>query len=217
MAKYKASINNIILTNYLRFILIRNNEITFDIDLFTIGDLTHASFVLPEGRLDQFIKLNESFTSYKIADIDSGEVLARELSKKAKLLRILAEQQLETDLKSEESRSSLFDFYEGIRALINDIKISDCADEYAQTITYGLFLAIMNSKNLLTRENAAYAVPQGVGIIRKVFANIAADLPSNLTWIIDEVIEVLNASNMPLILSQIDKRGRKTAIHFLLL
>lgn len=209
IAKYKASINNIILTNYSRFILIRNNQTIFDFDLFNISELSHPSLTNIEKRVDQFTKLNESFISYNIACIESGEELAKELSKKAKMLRDLAEQQLQNDINSEGDRSSLYDFYQGIRELINDIKIRDCADEYAQTITYGLFLARMNSKEVLSRQNAAIAVPQGVGIIRKVFTNVAADLPSNLTWIIDEIVEVLNASNMPVILSQIDKRGKK--------
>lgn len=209
IAKYKASINNIILTNYTRFILIRNNETVLDIDLFSISELSQPNPSNLDRAISQFTELNNSFLSYNIPPIESGEELARELSKKAKLLRDLAEQQLQSDINSDGSRSSLYDFYQGIRELINDISIHDCADEYAQTITYGLFLATMNSKVTLSRQNAPMMVPQGVGIIRKVFSNVAADLPSNLTWIIDEIIEVLNATKMPTILSQIDKRGKK--------
>jgi hypothetical protein len=209
IAKYKESINNILLTNYARFILIRNNQTTFDIDLFTITELSQPTWKNTIERTEQFLKLNESFISYNAPTIQSGKELAKELSKKTRMLRDLAEQQLLTDSSpSEDHPSSLFDFYQGIQELINDISIHDCADAYAQTITYGLFLARVNIKETLSRQTASYAVPQGIGIIKKIFTNVAADLPPNLTWIIDEIVEVLNASNMKQILSEIDERGK---------
>jgi predicted helicase len=209
ITKYKAGSNNIILTNYTRFVLIRNNDVIFDMDLFTISDLSNPTFPNIEKKIAQFTKMNESFVSYNIPTIGTGVELAIVLSKKAKILRDLAEQQLQNDINNSEAPSSLFDFYEGIQELINDISIQNCADAYAQTITYGLFLAKMNSKENLSRQSASNLVPSSVGIIKKIFTGVAADLPSNLTWIIDEIVEVLNASRMQDILSQIDTRGKK--------
>ena len=65
----------------------------------------------------------------------------------------------------------------------------------------------MNSKDPLSRQTASSMIPHSVGIIRKIFTSIASDLPSNLTWIIDEVVEVLNASDMTKVLSEINARG----------
>ncbi len=209
IAKYKESINNIIFTDYCRFILIRNSQVIFDINLFTIPDLGHSAFPNFLNRMDNFGKMMDSFVTYNVPSIESGEELARELSKKAKLLRDLAEQQLEADLKPGAEASTLSDFYRSIQELINDITVHDCADAYSQTITYGLFLARMNSKDPLTRQTASTAIPHSIGIIKKIFTSIASDLPSNLTWVIDEIVEVLNASNMPKVLSEIDTRGKK--------
>lgn len=207
IAKYKESINNIIFTDYCRFILIRNNQVIFDISLFTIPELSQSAYPNFLNRMENFAKMIDSFVTYNVSSIETGEELAGELSKKAKLLRDLAEQQLEADLKPGADASSLSDFYHSIQELINDISVHDCADAYSQTITYGLFLARMNSKDPMSRQNAAAMIPHSIGIIKKIFTSIASDLPANLTWIIDEIVEILNASNMPKVLSEINARG----------
>lgn len=49
-----------------------------------------------------------------------------------------------------------------------------------------------------------------VGIIKRIFINIAGDeFPSNVSWIIDDIIDILNASKIRNILTKIDKRGKK--------
>jgi predicted helicase len=144
--------------------------------------------------------------------IKSAEELSLELSKRAKLLKELAKEQLEEDIsrvKNNESTSSVYDFYEGTKELIKDISIDDCADAYAQTITYGLFLAKINCPSILDRNTAASYIPRSIGVIKRIFVNISGDsLPSNLSWIIDEVVDILNASEMKEVLTEIDTRGK---------
>ena len=212
LKKYIGSINNIILTNYSRFILIRNGHKTFDFNLFAISDLDNAKYIILDDKAKIFTQFINEFFSYKLTTISSAEELAKELSKKAKLLKDFAKDQLEEDLKkveNNESPSSIYDFYEGIRELIKDISIEDCSDAYAQTVTYGLFLARRNCPKL-ERKNANFYIPKGVGVIKRIFVNISGDaFPSNISWIIDDVVDVLNASNVKDILTSIDKRGKK--------
>lgn len=212
--KYKEGINNIVLTNYNQFILIRNGQKIFDFNLFDLSDLKNSKYIVSEDKIKEFMKMIETFFDYKIQTIKSPKELALELSKRAKLLKDLAKEQLEDDLikvKNNEETSSIYDFYQGIKELIKDIKIDDCVDAYAQTITYGLFLAKMNNQNmLLDRKTAASYIPRNIGIIKKIFMNISGDsLPSNISWILDELIDILNASNMGNILSEIDIRKKK--------
>ena len=211
LKKYIESINNLILTDYCRFILIRNGQKIFDFNLFTLADLDNARFTIPDDKIEIFTQFINEFFSYKLPTISSAEELARELSKKAKLLKDFAKEQLEEDLKAENGgQSSIYDFYEGIKELIKDISIEDCADAYAQTVTYGLFLARKNCKDKLERINAASYIPKSVGIIKKIFINISGDaFPSNISWIIDDIVDVLNAANVENILTKIDKRGKK--------
>jgi len=210
--KYRESIDNLILTNYNRFILLRSGRKPFDFNLFNLSDLDNPKFVISDEKVKEFWRLLETFFSYNLPTIKSALELSLELSKKAKLLKELAKEQLEEDLakvKNGEPTSSVYDFYEGTKELIKDIKVDDCADAYAQTITYGLFLAKINCPSVLDRNTAASYIPRSIGIIKRIFVNISGySIPSNLSWIIDEIIDVLNASSIKDVLSEIDVRGK---------
>jgi type I restriction-modification system DNA methylase subunit len=212
--KYKESINNIVLTNYSRFILIRNNQPILDVKLFSLPDLNDARFAISKEKAEELLELLETFFDYKLPTIKSARELSRELSKKAKLLKNLALEQLEEDIskaEKNESTSSLYDFYVGLKELIKDTALEDVADAYAQTITYGLFLAKLNSKeDTLRRETASSYIPKTIGVIKKIFLNISGDsIPPNISWIVEELLEILNATEKEKILSQIDFRGKK--------
>ena len=210
--RYRNSLDNLILTDYVRFILLRGTQILFDFSLFNLSDLNNAQFIISDEKIHEFLRLVEFFFSYNLPTIKSAQELSLELSKRAKLLKELAKEQLEEDvsrIKNDEPTSSVYDFYEGTREMIKDISIDDCADAYAQTITYGLFLAKINCPSILDRNTAISYIPRSIGVIKRIFINISGDsLPSNLSWIIDEIIDILNASEIKDILTEIDARGK---------
>jgi len=213
LKKYIESIDNLILTNYLQFILIRKGRKIYECNLLTSHDLEKGRLTISEDKISMFTSLISEFFDYELPTITSAEELAFELSKRAKLLKELALKQLLEDLKkveNGESPSSIYDFYQGVKELIKDIKIEDCADAYAQTVTYGLFLAKKNCPNALDRRIASYYVPKNVGIIKRIFLNISGEeFPPNISWIVDDIIDILNASKLDDILTKIDKRGKK--------
>ena len=222
LIKYQnEAIPNLILTDYLRFILIRNKEMRFDITLFTKEDLDKGKFEITEQLVKQFNQLIESFLDYDLPTIKNSTDLAYELSKKAVLLRELIKEQLHEDLekiKNNEEASPIYEFYEAFKELIKDAKPDDCVDAYAQTITYGLFLSKIGSHDGLNRDSAATYIPSSIKIIKKIFTNIAGDdLPSNCSWIVDEIIDILNAADIPKILSEFvfeGKHYKDPFIHF---
>ena len=213
LKKYIESIDNLILTNYLQFILIRKGRKIYDCSLLTLHDLEKGRLTVSEDRISMFISLISEFFDYRLPTITSAEELAFELSKRAKLLKELALKQLLEDLKKVENGdtpSSIYDFYQGVKELIKDIEVEDCADAYAQTVTYGLFLAKKNCPNTLDRRIASYYIPKNVGIIKRIFLNISGEeFPPNISWIVDDIIDILNASKLDEILTKIDKRGKK--------
>ncbi|MBU1199681.1 MAG: N-6 DNA methylase [Nanoarchaeota archaeon] len=222
LVKYQnEAIPNLILTDYMRFILIRNKEKRFDITLFTKEDLDKGKFEITEELIKQFNQLIESFLDYDLPTIKNSTDLAYELSKKAILLRALIKEQLDEDLekiKNKEEASPVYEFYEAFKELIKDAKPEDCVDAYAQTITYGLFLSKIGSHDGLNRDSAATYIPSSIKIIKKIFTNIAGDdLPSNCSWIVDEIIDILNAADIPKILSEFvfeGKHYKDPFIHF---
>lgn len=211
--RYIASIDNLILTNYFQFILIRKGRKVYDCNLFTISDLDKGSLIISDDKIKTFFSLINEFFGYKLPTIASAEDLAIELSKRAKLLKELAKEQLLDDLKkveNGENPSSIYDFYQGIKELIKDIELEDCADAYAQTVTYGLFLAKKGCQNELNIKTASSYIPKSVGVIKRIFLNISGEeFPPNVSWIVEDIINILNATNLDEILTKIDKRGKK--------
>jgi predicted helicase len=221
LKKYsEGAIPNIILTDYVRFILYKNQEAVLDIKLFDTEDLKKGKATFNEEDARRFKQLLESFLSYKLPTIKNASELAIELSKRAKLLRDLSKDQLEDDLQKakEEEKSSIFDFYEAFKELIKDANVDECIDAYSQTITYGLFLSKIGSHDGLNRDSAYTYIPSSIKIIKKIFNNITGDeLPSNLSWIVDEIIDILNSADINKILSEFifeGKNYRDPFIHF---
>lgn len=213
LKKYIESIDNLILTNYLQFVLIRKGRKVYDCNLFMLSDLDKRNLSISKEKIETFVSLINEFFEYKLPTIVLAEELAVELSKRAKLLKELAKDQLLNDLekiKNNESPSSIYDFYLGIKELIKDVELEDCADAYAQTITYGLFLAKRSCRGKLDRRTASYYIPKNVGVIKRIFLNISGEeFPPNISWIVDDIIDILNAAKLEEILNKIDKRGKK--------
>ena len=181
LKKYIDAIDNLILTNYLQFILIRNKQNVLNVDLLTLEDLNKSKNSISNEKVEQFAQLISDFFDYQLPTISTAEELAMQLSKKAILLKDSAIEQLKDDLKNSNSPSSIYDFYQGIKELINDINIEDCADAYAQTVTYGLFMAKKNYQNYIKSRFSSIVYTQSVGIVRRIFSNISGDeFPSNI-------------------------------------
>ncbi|MEA1925382.1 MAG: type ISP restriction/modification enzyme [Candidatus Altiarchaeota archaeon] len=221
LRRYIGGVDNLVLTNYARFILLKRNEIVFDFNLFNLSDLGSSGFSISEEKISTFTDFLESFFGYSLPTISSAKELAVELSRRAKLLKVLAKKQLDEDLSGNGGHSSVFDFYEGLKELIKDIDVDDCADAYAQTITYGLFLAKLTQNKRSPRaefsiQTASSFIPRNVGVIRRIFINISSDVSqsNSFSWIVEDMIDILNATNVDGILPRQDRRGRKDPLLF---
>lgn len=212
LKKYIESFDNIILTDYARFMLIRNAEKVIDFNLFSILDLKNSSFTVSDANIKEFLQLIDEFFNYKHPAIKDAQELAKELARKAKLLKDIVKEQLMEDIRTkDESRfSPIYDFYLGIKSLIKDLKTEDGADAYAQTVTYSLFLAKKNFSGDIDRINAYSHIPEHIGIIKQIFTNMSgSEFPSSISWIIDDIVNILNATDMKEVFATIDTRGKK--------
>ena len=55
------------------------------------------------------------------------------------------------------------------------------------------FLAELNFHNEITEENASKSIPNSMGILKELFKTIdIEDIPDNIDWIIEEIIDILN-------------------------
>jgi predicted helicase len=215
------AIPNMIITDYMRFILYTKKEIKFDIKLFSEEDLRKGKVSFNSETKRKLKQLVESFLSYDLPTIKNAKELAVELSKRAKLLRDWSEKQLKEDIqrvKEEKVPSPIYYFYEAFKELIKDAEPIDCVDAYSQTITYGLFLSKIGSHDGVKRESAVSFIPSSIKIIKTIFMNITGDqLPKELSWIVDEIVDILNTTDIKKILSEFVFEGKNYKdpfIHF---
>jgi len=101
--------------------------------------------------------------------------------------------------------------------LIDTITKKSFADLYSQTITYGLFAARTRSDSSFNRELAFKYIPQNIGILRNIFSFISTeDAPKSMQIIVDDIAEVLEATDVNKILQDYysEGKGQDPIVHF---
>ena len=214
--RYKASLNNLIFTDYLDFHLY--NDGVF-ITKIAIAELQNGSIVALPNNFATFTNLIRDFCSHIGQTIKSSKKLAEMMAGKARLLSDVIEQALMSDETHNED-STLKDQMSAFKEiLIHDITPKGFADVYAQTIAYGMFAARLHDATLPTfsRQEAAELIPKSNPFLRKLFGYIAGpDIDDRITWIVDSLVEIFLACNVEEILKNYGKSTKMEdpIIHF---
>ena len=214
--RYKASLNNIIFTDYMNFHFYENGELRTKVKIAEIeGNRVKP---LPEN-FKEFENLINNFIIHVGHTIKSPKTLAEMMAGKAKLLASIAEKALTSDEDSHED-STLKEQMEAFKdILIHDITPKSFADVYAQTIAYGMFAARLNDPTLPTfsRQEAAELITKSNPFLRRLFGYIAGpEIDDRIKWVVDSLIDVFLHCNVKEILKNY---GRSTKmenpiIHF---
>ena len=214
--RYKASLNNLIFTDYLSFHLYRDGQF---ITKISIGEITEKGIkTLPEN-FAAFENLIKDFCSHVGQTIKSSKKLAEMMAGKARLLSDVIGKALTSDEEKHEN-STLKDQMNAFREiLIHDITPQGFADVYAQTIAYGMFAARLHDPTLATfsRQEAAELIPKSNPFLRKLFGYIAGpDIDDRIKWIVDSLVEIFLACNVEEILKNYGKSTKMEdpIIHF---
>lgn len=214
--RYKASLENLIFTDYINFHLYRNGEFVTKISIAEVmGNQIKA---LPEN-FSTFENLIKDFALYVGQTIKSPKKLAEMMAGKARLLADIIANALMSDENSS-SNSTLRDQMEAFKEiLIHDITPKAFADVYAQTIAYGMFAARLHDPTLPTfsRQEAAELIPKSNPFLRKLFGYIAGpDLDDRIKWIVDSLVDIFLACNVEEILKDYGKSTKmeNPIIHF---
>ena len=150
--RYKASLNNLIFTDYLDFHLYIDGIFVTKIAIAALrqakGD-TYEIVPMPEN-FAAFINLIKDFSTHVGQTIKSSKKLAEMMAGKARLLSDVIEKALLSDENNHEN-STLKDQLNAFKQiLIHDITAKGFADVYAQTISYGMFAARLHDPTLPT-------------------------------------------------------------------
>ena len=214
--RYKASLENLIFTDYLDFHLYRNGEFVTKISIAEV--VGNQIKPIPEN-FPIFENLIKDFCIYVGQTIKSPKKLAEMMAGKARLLADIISNALISD-EDTRSNSSLRDQMEAFKEiLIHDITPKGFADVYAQTIAYGMFAARLHDATLPTfsRQEAAELIPKSNPFLRKLFGYIAGpDLDDRIKWIVDSLVDIFLACNVEEILKDYGKSTKmeNPIIHF---
>jgi hypothetical protein len=212
LQRYLAAFPNVILTNFFEFRLYRNTQLINKIQVARPFVATQLKVMPPVENEKKFYDLLKDFFSFSIARDYSPRTLAEALACRTHYLK----EQVLLELKNNNSR--LTGFYQAFQQyLIAGLTPEDFADMYAQTVTYGLFAASSRHEGEFNRKAAFDCIPPTIGILRDVFRFISLEEPSEqLSWIIDDISEVLSVANVKKLLHRyfIEGRGSDPVVHF---
>ncbi len=228
LQRYRETYPNLILTNFLEFRLYRNGELWKEAK---IGDYKLAEISSAQPAVihkDEFVKLLNLFFEFTQPRIKTPKILAEILSKKAKLMRDYIILPALTE-KEEKYFTPLYNSFK--THLLKDLTHEAFADLFAQTFTYGLFIAkyqfeiekeptLFSKKKFksipFTTKTAYSFIQQGFGILREVFRVISTeDMPKNLEIIVDDIIDILNHTDIFKLLTHYNKGKKKDPIYHL--
>jgi len=214
--RYKASLNNLIFTDYLHFHLYREGVF---ITKIAIAEITDKGIKpLPEN-FGNFENLVKDFSSHVGQTIKSSKKLAEMMAGKARLLSDIIGKALTSDEENQEDSTLKDQMLAFKQILIHDITPQGFADVYAQTIAYGMFAARLHDPTLdnFSRQEAAELIPKSNPFLRKLFGYIAGpDLDDRIKWVVDSLVDIFMACNVEEILKNYGKSTKMEdpIIHF---
>ncbi len=214
--RYKASLNNLIFTDYLDFHLYRDGQFIMKI---SIAELQDGKIVPLPSHFPTFQNFIRDFCIHISQTITSSQKLAEMMAAKARLLANVIEQALTSDEQNSEDSTLKEQMVAFKQILIHDITPKGFADVYSQTIAYGMFAARSHDPTLNTfsRQEAAELIPKSNPFLRKLFGYIAGpDIDDRIKWIVDSLVEIFLACNVEELLKNYGKATKMEdpIIHF---
>lgn len=213
LKRYRESLANLVLTDYLSFHWFVDGELRLSADLPRPG--AGGKIRWNEQAASEVAQLLGQFLLADVPLKSTPQELATRMAGLAKLIRGLIEQ----TFRAEPGSGELHGQFEAFRrVLIESLTVDQFADMYAQTLCYGLFAARCNSLGTgFTRQRAANALPKTNPFLRKLFNSIAGpDLDERVAWAVDQLTELLARADMANILADFGRRTRREdpVVHF---
>lgn len=197
LKRYRDSLDNLILTDYLEFRFFLNGA---RVEVIRIGEIRGKGIKpLPEN-FNRLKTLLIDFAAFQGQTIKSAKKLAEMMAHKARLMR-------DVFFKAVQDESVQSTLNEQLRAfrtvLVHDMDAAQFADVYAQTIAYGLFTARLHDTSLddFSRSEALTLIPKSNPFLRQLFHYVAGpDLDDRVVWIVDALCEVYRATDLSAIM-----------------
>jgi hypothetical protein len=204
LKRYKESLQNLVLTDYLEFRWFVDGEHRMTARLG--HEDSNGNVRLVEGGKDRVENILDLVLSHEPEPVDTAKELASRMAKAADMIDGIVVEALEEG----EASDILTDLRDVVAdALIPDMdkpeKLEDFADMYAQTLAYGLFAARINHNEEdgdFERVRAARDIPKTNPFLRQLFSAITgldfADEP--YIGFVNDLVQLLNHADIDAVL-----------------
>lgn len=224
--RYLEAFPNLILTNFIEFRIYRNGSLwNKPVRISDYPTLLKQVKKPAIYNTNDFCKLLDFFFNFITPSINSTKTLAEILANKTSIMRdFVIKPALEKD-----KENYFYWLYSSFKKhLIEDLKIEDFSDLFSQTFTYGLFIAkyqFETQKTLFGKKvselpfitKTAYDyIQKSFGLLREIFKVISTqEMPKDLEIIVDDIVDILNHTDIYKILNQSNKTGKRDPIFHL--
>lgn len=208
--RYRNSLNNLIITNYLEFRFFRDGE---EVARVRPARLENGKIVGNPDEYERFSLLTDAFEHYDGVTIKSAARLTKIMAGKANLLADVIKRALREKDASYANKTLREQYQAFQKVLISSLSTDEFSDVYAQTIAYGLFAGRLNANNPagFSREAAGACIPRQNRFLRQLFNYIAGnDIDDRIKWIVDDLARIFAAADLSAVLKNY---GKATATH----
>ena len=212
--KYLRLSDNLMLTDYLRFCLVRKNdkgnaEIVRECRICELSQLQalvkNPKLFNLETKAKELTELFSLFFSQSPSPIITAKEFANALAQRTRILKDeMIEKQSNTHIQG------LFNAFK--ESLYKELEFITFADSFAQTLTYSLFLAKLNNNTneKITLDNAYNFIPKSFSLIQAMskFLRELKELDS-IKWLLEEIIAIINHIDISEIIKDLNKLSQK--------
>jgi len=214
LKRYRDSLTNLILTDYLEFRWYVDGEKRLSARLGT--PTKDGKIKRDKEGIQAVAELSTTFLDHQAEKVGTPHELAERMARLAHMIRDLIIEAFKQEAESGSLHTQLLAFRDN---LIPDLSVEYFADMYAQTIAYGLFAArcAAPDNKEFTRFDAAQNLPKTNPFLRKLFQHIAGyELDDRIAWLVDDLAQVLAQADMEAVLKNFGKHSGKEdpVVHF---
>ena len=211
--KYLELSDNIIITDYLRFIRIdKDGNITSEVRLCELSELKNYNKAFMQSKqlnlkekANKLFEIFKLFLSHKPKQINSAKEFANALAERTKLLKNSL-----LEMEGNERVKALYDIFKN--TIYSKIDYADFCDNFAQTLTYSLFLAKLNANGeKIDLYNLTKFIPKSFPLIRAM-SKFLQDLKEvddknlkTIDWLLIEIVNINNNIDEKLIIEELNK------------
>lgn len=197
--------DNIIITDYLRFVLIDENlNIIDEVRICELSEIKNYKKIKLDDAGRKLLDIFKIFFSREPKPINTALEFADALAMRTRILR--------DDLYELKNNNHIERLYNIFKTTIySQIDFADFCDNFAQTLTYSLFLARLNTNEKIDLYNVTKFIPKSFPLIRAMskFLQDLEELNINdlktIEWLLNEIINITNHINIVSIVEELNK------------